>query len=155
MNPNITIDIQHHAKFTDCPSDELITQWAQLALQLLGKDTEISISLIDFDEMSQLNETYRHKTGPTNVLAFPFEKPDDIELSLLGDLAICVPQMIIEAKTQHKPLNDHFAHLVIHGCLHLQGFDHLTKSDATHMEQLEIDLLKKLNIPNPYEERTL
>lgn len=155
MKPEITVDIQHHITHSDCPPDEMIIEWARLALTLRQKDTEISILLIGNDEMSQLNETYRHKVGPTNVLAFPFEKPDDLELSLLGDLAICVPQMILEAKAQHKPLNAHFAHLTIHGCLHLLGYDHEDATSATQMEQLEITLLNKLNIPNPYQERTL
>jgi probable rRNA maturation factor len=155
MKPEITVDIQHHITHRDCPPDAMIIEWATLALTLRQKDTEISILLIDNDEMSQLNQTYRHKAGPTNVLAFPFEKPDDLELSLLGDLAICVPQMILEAKTQHKPLNAHFAHLTIHGCLHLLGYDHEDASSAAQMEQLEITLLNKLNIPNPYQERTL
>lgn len=154
MNPNIIVDIQHHITHPDCPSDALIIEWAQLALSLREQETEVSILLIDNDEMSQLNETYRHKNGPTNVLAFPFEKPDDLELPLLGDLAICIPQMITEAKAQHKPLNAHFAHLTIHGCLHLMGYDHEDVQSAAQMEQLEIDLLKKLNIPNPYQERT-
>ncbi len=154
MNPEITVDIQHHMTDNLCPSDDKIIEWATIALSLRQQETEISILLVDNEEMSQLNETYRHKSGPTNVLAFPFEKPDDLELSLLGDLAICVPQMLLEAKTQHKTVEAHFAHLTIHGCLHLLGYDHLDTHSATEMEQLEINLLKQLNMPNPYQERT-
>jgi probable rRNA maturation factor len=153
MNPNIDIDIQHHITHPDCPSDDLIVQWATTALALRDEASEISIALVDTDEMTALNETYRHKTGPTNVLAFPFEKPDDIDLPLLGDLVICIPKMIEEAHTQHKPLEAHFAHLTIHGCLHLLGYDHEDAKSAAVMEQLEIDLLKKLNFPNPYQGR--
>ncbi len=153
MTPEITIDIQHHLTSNDCPADDDIRTWAKLALIERNEDTEISIILMGDEEMSELNETYRHKKGPTNVLSFPFEKPEDLKLSLLGDLAICVPQMIREAKTQHKPLTAHFAHLTIHGCLHLLGYDHIEPSDATVMELREIELLKQLNIPNPYQER--
>jgi probable rRNA maturation factor len=153
MTPEITVDIQHHMTFAECPSDDDISQWAKLALSECKEDTEISIILIGDDEMSQLNETYRHKKGPTNVLSFPFEKPDNLELSLLGDLAICVPQMIREANAQHKTINAHFAHLTIHGCLHLLGYDHIEPNDAEVMEKREIELLKQLNIPNPYQER--
>lgn len=153
MTPEITVDIQHHIADSHCPSDEDIQSFAKHALKLRNQDTEVSILLVDDEEMSQLNETYRHKKGPTNVLSFPFEKPDDIELSLLGDLVICVPQMIREALAQHKPIHAHFAHLTIHGCLHLLGYDHENKQDAEQMEQLEIELLTALNIPNPYEER--
>lgn len=151
MNPNITIDIQHHFAHPDCPSDELITLFAQTALQMREVETEVSIALVDNAEMSELNKTYRHKDGTTNVLAFPFEKPDDIEMPLLGDLVICIPKMIEEAQQQHKSLEAHFAHLTIHGCLHLLGYDHIDSNDAAIMEQLEIDLLKKLNFPNPYQ----
>lgn len=155
MKPEITVDIEHHMTHPECPSDEQIIEWVKLALSQQKQDTEVSIILIDDDEMSELNETYRHKKGPTNVLSFPFEKPEGLELSLLGDLAICVPQMLREALEQHKPVNAHFAHLTIHGCLHLLGYDHIDTKDAEEMEQLEINLLKQINIPNPYQERTL
>ncbi|MFA6037508.1 MAG: rRNA maturation RNase YbeY [Legionellales bacterium] len=155
MKPEITVDIEHHIEHPDCPSDEQIIEWVKLALSQQKQDTEISIILIDDQEMSELNETYRHKKGPTNVLSFPFEKPEGLELSLLGDLAICVPQMLREAQEQHKPVYAHFAHLTIHGCLHLLGYDHIDTKSAEEMEQLEINLLKQINIPNPYQERTL
>lgn len=153
MTPEITVDIQHHIEEAQCPTDEDITKWARLALASRKQDTEISILLVDDEEMSQLNEAYRHKKGPTNVLSFPFEKPDNIELSLLGDLVICVPQMLREAKAQHKSIHEHFAHLTIHGCLHLLGFDHETTKDAEQMESREIEILKQVNMPNPYQER--
>ena len=158
MEPNSTavqieVDIQHHVEHKDCPSDDLITHWAQLALNLRAQDTEISVLIVDNDEMSALNQEYRHKQGPTNVLAFPFEGPDDLDLPLLGDLVICLPKMMEEASAQHKTLEQHFAHLTIHGCLHLLGYDHDIAERAEQMEQLEIDLLKKLNFPNPYQER--
>jgi probable rRNA maturation factor len=153
MTPEITVDIQHHIEDNRCPSDEDIIKWATLALSSQKQDTEISILLVDDEEMSQLNEAYRHKKGPTNVLSFPFEKPDNIELSLLGDLVICVPQMLREATAQHKTIPAHFAHLTIHGCLHLLGYDHENIQDAEKMESREIEILQQLNIPNPYQER--
>ncbi len=151
----IDIDIQHHIEHAECPRDDLIKKWAELALNLRAIDTEISLLIVDNDEMSALNERYRHKEGPTNVLSFPFEGPKDLDLPLLGDLVICLPKVIAEAHAQHKPLDAHFAHLTIHGCLHLLGYDHDIPDRAVQMEQLEIDLLKKLNFPNPYQERAL
>ena len=100
--------------------------------------------------MSQLNQQFRHKSGPTNVLAFPNQAPAGICDELLGDIIICETVVEQEAKTQQKTALHHWAHLTIHGTLHLLGFDHLTDEEAAAMEQLEIELLGNFNIPNPY-----
>ena len=110
------------------------------------------IRIVDEDESAQLNETYRHKVGATNVLSFPFEVPEGIELNLLGDLVVCAPVLAREAQEQNKPLMAHWAHIIIHGTLHLLGYDHIDDSDAREMEEKEIALLKTLSISNPYDD---
>ena len=103
-------------------------------------------------ESQQLNHQYRQKDKPTNVLSFPFEVPEGIDINLLGDLIICADVVIKEAQEQNKKCDDHWAHLVIHGCLHLLGYDHIKENEATEMESIEIKLLSTLGIDNPYQE---
>ncbi|MBL0709431.1 MAG: rRNA maturation RNase YbeY [Colwellia sp.] len=118
---------------------------------ITDEPVELTIRLVNIDESQQLNHQYRHKNKPTNVLSFPFEVPDGIELNLLGDLIICASVVEQEAKEQNKTLFDHWAHMVIHGCLHLLGYDHINDDDAQDMENLEISILAGLAIKNPYE----
>nr|WP_256969536.1 rRNA maturation RNase YbeY [Crenothrix polyspora] len=125
-------------------------RWVDSALEGIGHDTEIVIRIVDEQESQALNEQYRHKQGPTNILSFPVDVPDGIELDLLGDLVICAPVVAKEALEQQKALMDHWAHIVIHGVLHLLGYDHIDDSDADEMESKEIALLKQLHINNPY-----
>lgn len=119
---------------------------------VLKEGCELVIRLVDKTESSQLNQYYRHQNGPTNILSFPFEVPEMTASSLLGDLVICAPLIEQQAKQQQKPLFHHWAHIVIHGVLHLYGYDHVGSSDAEMMESKEIALLKKLSIHNPYQE---
>lgn len=138
-----------------CPSVSQLASWCNLAVQQpIPLGTEVTLRLVDAEESRQLNRDYRGQDKPTNVLSFPFapgiDLPAEAGLSLLGDLVICVPLMQQEAQEQNKPLNNHWAHLVIHGMLHLQGYDHQTSATAEVMESLEIALLAQLNIPNPY-----
>ena len=130
------------------PSQSQLQQWCQLALE----DTlaDVNIRLVDVMESQQLNHTYRKKNKPTNVLSFPFEPPEGIDDPLLGDIVICPAVVAKEAQAQHKKLNHHWAHMVIHGVLHLRGFDHIHDNDAIVMEQKEIHLLAQISIPNPY-----
>jgi len=111
---------------------------------------ELSIRLVDESESAALNSTYRGKTGPTNVLSFPFDSPIPMEPRLLGDLIVCVPVVEKEALEQNKMIDDHWAHLVVHGYLHLLGYDHIEQTEAEVMEKLEIDILQSLNITDPY-----
>ncbi len=154
--PPLWLDLQLATNQPElCPSEEAILAWCLLALPTnLPAGTELTLRIVDEAESQQLNNDYRGKNKPTNVLSFPFEAPIDLpaeaELSLLGDLVICLPKVIAEAAEQQKPVLDHWAHLVIHGLLHLQGYDHETDSEAELMEGLEIDLLAKLGINNPY-----
>ncbi|MEY2666315.1 MAG: hypothetical protein RLZZ384_486 [Pseudomonadota bacterium] len=146
------IEIQRISSSTDVPEDTQIEQWANVALYGLTKSIEMVIRIVDEDESAQLNETYRHKVGATNVLSFPFEVPEGIELNLLGDLVVCAPVLAREAQEQNKPLMAHWAHIIIHGTLHLLGYDHIDDSDAQEMEEKEIALLKTLSISNPYDD---
>lgn len=118
---------------------------------------EMGIACVDAVESQRLNAQYRHKDKPTNVLSFPCDLPDEmlqmLELQPLGDLVICIPVVVAEAAEQSKTAMDHFVHLLVHGCLHLLGFDHETsEADAIEMETLEIEILAKLDIANPYAE---
>lgn len=114
-------------------------------------DATVLLRIVDETESAALNQQFRKKTGPTNVLSFPFETPPEIPDDHLGDLVICAPVIAAEAKEQGKREADHWAHMLIHGVLHLQGYDHLTEIEAREMETLEIHLLSELNISNPYQ----
>lgn len=151
------IDLQVACKPTKLPTKEQFQLWVDTALAAVSsepsQDFELTIRLVNTEESQQLNKQYRGKDKPTNVLSFPFEVPDGVELNLLGDLIICIEVMKQEAQEQNKALFDHWAHLVIHGCLHLVGFDHISETEALEMESIEIAILEKLGINNPYLEQ--
>jgi probable rRNA maturation factor len=113
---------------------------------------EVSIRVVDKDEMTDLNQTYRHKSGTTNVLSFPYSCPDGVNIALLGDIAICLPVIVEESSNQMKKFIDHWAHMVLHGMLHLLGYDHISAVQAEEMEKLEIEILAAFNITDPYGE---
>jgi len=147
------LDLQNPNNFDDVPSQTQFEKWVTCALQHIKcsiQEPELTIRIVDADESSQLNCAYRNKNKPTNVLSFPFEVPEQIECDLLGDLVICQPVMQKEAIAQNKLELDHWAHLVVHGTLHLLGFDHVSDSEAEEMESLEVEILEQLNIQNPY-----
>jgi len=146
----ITLDLQIATDEIDLPEEALFEQWTKAALNQYNKNFELTIRLVDSEESQSLNNQYRQKDKPTNVLSFPFEVPEGIELDLLGDLVICANVVKQEAFEQNKSLNAHWAHMVIHGCLHLLGFDHINDDEAQEMESLEIDILAKLGFNNPY-----
>lgn len=149
---NNHIDLQLACDTTEVPSLELFQHWTNIALtSVTDQAFELTIRLVNIDESQQLNSQYRQKDKPTNVLSFPFEVPDGIELNLLGDLVVCVQVVEQEAKEQNKRLFDHWAHMIIHGCLHLLGYDHINDADADEMEALEVKILADLSINNPYE----
>lgn len=151
-----TIDLQIACEQTDnLPSVEDFTLWVQTALAMEAEtddfpETEITIRLVDEAESHELNLTYRGKDKPTNVLSFPFEVPEGIELPLLGDLVICRQVVEKEAEEQQKSLTAHYAHLSVHGTLHLLGYDHLTDEEAEEMESLETAIMQKLGFDDPY-----
>jgi probable rRNA maturation factor len=145
------VEVQRIFATDSQPNDAQLESWVNTVLANLDDDSEIVIRIVDEIESAQLNETYRHKQGATNILSFPVDVPDEIELNLLGDLVICAPVLEREATEQNKPLHNHWAHIVIHGTLHLLGYDHIEDTDAEEMETKEIALLQTLSIPNPYE----
>ena len=131
------------------PSEADFETWAQAALPDQG-EFEMTIRLVDEAESHELNHEYRGKDKPTNVLSFPFEVPEGIDLPLLGDLVICRQVVEQEAEEQQKPLLHHWAHMVVHGVLHLRGYDHIKDDEAEEMEALETQILASLSIPDPY-----
>lgn len=147
------IDIQHAGQEKPPVSDEVISQWATLSLKAHRPTAELTIRLVDTDEITHLNHQYRKKNKATNVLAFPATYPENIELEfpLLGDIIICPSVLREESETLKKSLIAHWAHIVIHGVLHLLGYDHIKEEDATVMQALEIKLLAELKFANPYE----
>ena len=146
----LDLDVQIACNTDNLPTQHHFITWASAALQGHRDEAELSIRLIDEDESAALNLQYRQKNGPTNVLSFPADLPAELALPLLGDLAICKQVVEREAIEQHKACLDHWAHMVIHGTLHLLGYDHIADDEAEEMEALEIALLKTLNISNPY-----
>ncbi|TDG12571.1 rRNA maturation RNase YbeY [Seongchinamella unica] len=149
---NLHLDIQC-ASAEPVPDEDDIRRWVLAALAGRRRsDTEVSLRLVDIAEMTTLNESYRHKTGPTNVLSFPSDLPPELELPLLGDIVICAPVVREEARQQAKALEAHWAHMTVHGTLHLLGYDHIEEAEAEAMEALETDILTALNYPCPYQD---
>ena len=134
-----------------CPiaSDQVVS-WVESLASEIEEASELVIRVVDANESQKLNKTFRDKDYPTNVLSFPA----DIELpegpTILGDIAICLPVVKREADEQSKRFDQHFAHMVVHGCLHLMGYDHEDEEDADQMEAKEIGILENLGYPNPY-----
>jgi probable rRNA maturation factor len=133
------------------PEAQQFEAWVAASTGAGHSDSQVTIRLVDVVEMSDLNQTYRHKKGPTNVLSFPFEAPPEVDLPLLGDIIICAAVVNREAVEQNKPLDAHWAHIVVHGCLHLQGYDHIEEKEAEQMERLETEILTGLGFGDPYE----
>ena len=144
--------ISIHRAYKSCgiPSNHAIKRWASLALGTLSKESELSIRIVDQEESALLNKKFRNKVGSTNILSFPMniESPD--HLIFLGDLVICAQTIANEAEQQQKKLDEHWAHIVIHGILHLLGYSHDKSSNTKTMEDLERKLLSEINISNPY-----
>lgn len=150
---DLQLDVQRAVVGGDVnlPGDEDIHRWAAAAVRGRRDTAELSVRIVDAQQSAELNRRYRHKEGPTNVLSFPFDAPAGVDLPLLGDLVICAEVVESEARQQGKPLMAHWAHMVVHGTLHLLGFDHIESKDAAVMEQQEINILRQLGVTNPYE----
>ena len=152
----INVDLQTEFEADNLPSFDQINLWATTALTGLKDDADLSIVVVGQEQSQSLNLDFRGKDKPTNVLSFPFEAPPELahiqeEMgNLIGDLVICAPVVEEEAKDQNKPLEHHWAHMVIHGCLHLLGYDHIKDDEADVMENLERQILAKLDITDPY-----
>ncbi len=150
---SIDLDVQYALSEADDgepPSSDLILSWVNAVLSGRDEPTELTVRIVSEAEITELNRLYRDKDKPTNVLSFPFEKIDGLELPLLGDVVICAAVVAEEAKQQTKTEQDHWAHMVVHGVLHLLGYDHVDSAEADEMEVLEIKILAGLSIADPY-----
>ncbi|WP_297485931.1 rRNA maturation RNase YbeY [uncultured Photobacterium sp.] len=147
----IYLDLQlATADETGLPTEAEFQQWLNAAVIPFQADAEVTIRLVDEQESHALNLEYRGKDRPTNVLSFPFEAPPEIEMNLLGDLIICRQVVEAEAIEQQKPLNAHWAHMVVHGSLHLLGYDHIEDDEAEEMEALETEIMQNMGFVDPY-----
>ena len=141
--PQLAISIQIASELANVPAKSQFKKWAKAALRV---DSEVTIRIVDAQEALELNSQYRGKDYATNVLTFPLTE----EPHLMGDIIICAPVVAAEAAAQHKDLTAHYAHLTVHGMLHLCGFDHENEPQAELMESIEIQILAKLGYANPY-----
>ena len=153
--PVVTLDFQtaHSANEVDTfvPSIEQCCAWvAEVLARHHISAAELTIRSVDTEESQLLNATYRGQNKPTNVLSFPFDTDIPLPIRLLGDLVICVPVIATEAAQQGKSVIDHWAHLIVHGTLHLLGYDHIDEEEADQMERLEIEILAQFDIADPY-----
>ncbi|WP_338491112.1 rRNA maturation RNase YbeY [Erwinia aphidicola] len=148
---NVILDLQLACENAQgLPPESDFQRWLEAVLPQFQPESEVTIRLVDEAESRELNHTYRSKDKPTNVLSFPFEAPPGIELPLLGDLIICRQVVELEAAEQEKALEAHWAHMVIHGSLHLLGYDHIEDEEAEEMESLETEIMLALGYPDPY-----
>jgi len=148
-----SLDFQIVSESEIIPQQVLFKTWVDAVLKDETQDSEIVIRIVDEEEMILFNEQYRGKKGSTNILSFPFEAPEGMDSDLLGDLLLCASVVEAEAQQQNKMLANHWAHMIVHGVLHLIGYDHIKDKEAEEMEALEIKILKSIKIDNPYEER--
>lgn len=151
----ISIDIQMACSSEEPPDEDSMQRWASAALRGERETAELSVRIVDIDESAELNQQYRGKSGPTNVLSFPFDAVTPEPLPILGDLVICAPVVEAEAVQQNKSSQAHWAHMTVHGVLHLLGYDHIDDSDAELMERLETEILLGLGFPAPYADTKL
>lgn len=134
----------------DIPPDAKMRIWCESALNARHENAALALRIVDDEEMLSLNTQFRQKTSTTNVLSFPCELPPELELDELGDIVICAPVVEQEAKDQNKPRDAHWAHMIVHGTLHLQGYDHIEENEAEEMEALEDTIITALGFPPPY-----
>lgn len=147
----VTIELQNDSRIPGLPGENRFHAWVEAALQVEYDRLEQTIRVVDRDEGRALNHRYRGKDEPTNVLAFHYEAAE-LGYDCLGDLVLCAPVVAAEAAQQGKATEAHWAHLVIHGMLHLQGFDHQGDTERDAMERLEVKILGTLGYTNPYNE---
>lgn len=148
------IDVQIASKEAGIPSAEQMRLWCESSLSPEYSESEIALRIVDDAEMLELNSQFRQKEATTNVLSFPaelpYELPPELELNELGDIVICASVVKNEAEAQGKMAEAHWAHMVVHGTLHLQGYDHIDAKDADEMEALEDQIITGLGFPAPY-----
>lgn len=148
----LKVDLQVVTQGERLPAPEAISTWIRAVLAEHMDQAEVTIRIVGEAESAALNQRYRDRRGPTNVLAFPFDPPVRLEVPLLGDIVICAPVVRREAEEQRKEVRAHWAHMVVHGTLHLLGYGHQTPLQAHQMEALEQTVLATLGFPNPYTE---
>lgn len=148
----IALDVQYASSTPDLPTEQQFQLWVTTALRAAQRTepAELTIRIVDAEEGQALNRDYRQRDYATNVLSFPFDAEIELPVQLLGDLVICAPVVAREANEQDKPVAAHWAHMVVHGSLHLLGYDHIDDTDAEVMERLEIAILAELGFANPY-----
>lgn len=147
----IDLCVQYAVAAQDLPQEPAFRCWVFSVLADRRATAELTIRVVGSDESSELNHRFRGKRGPTNVLSFPFEQSPDLELPLLGDIVLCAPLVVAEARRQGKSTEAHWAHLTVHGTLHLLGYDHQTVEQAAVMEGLEVAILGRLGYADPYQ----
>jgi probable rRNA maturation factor len=153
MPLDLELDVQDASGAPLVPGDADLRRWAEAALAGRRERAELTIRVVGEDEGAALNRRYRGRPGATNVLSFPFEPPPGLpDCDLIGDLVICAPVVEREAAEQGKAATAHWAHMVVHGVLHLIGYDHLDDAQAAEMEGLETLILRGLGFPPPYED---
>lgn len=148
---DVVVDVQIASAGIDIPTADEFQSWVQRALAGRRAHGEVVIRVVDDAESADLNQRYRAKAGPTNVLSFVFEAPPGVLVDLLGDLVICAPVVVREAVQQNKAPQAHWAHMAVHGTLHLLGYDHQEPGEAQRMECAEIEILARLGFPDPYQ----
>ncbi len=146
----LELHLQNEQGLGDVPSLDVFKTYILSSLQHKYSRLEQLVRVVTKDEIQLLNKQYRQKNKPTNILSFPAEQHEFLDYACLGDLVICAEIVKDEAEVQNKQLAHHWAHLIIHGMLHLQGYDHLEMTEAKNMESLEIKILKTLGVDNPY-----
>ena len=147
----VLLSVQVAAARRGLPRKAVIQRWARAALKgLRRKKVALGVRLVEARESAALNRRYRGKSGCTNVLSFPFEAPAGTRSDVLGDIVICAPVVIREARALRRPAPAHWAHMVVHGILHLRGYDHQHPKDAAVMERREARILRTLGVANPY-----
>jgi len=148
---DVCIDIDVACDTAIVPSEENLRRWIGAALPVAERDFEVSLRLVDEEEIRTLNSTYRHKDYATNVLSFPADLPEELALPLLGDIVVCAQVVMREADEQGKTADAHWAHMLVHGTLHLLGYDHIDEDEALEMEALETTIITGLGFDPPYE----
>lgn len=149
----VKVEVQYVTSADNVPDKLLIQKWVEAASHgVLKRSAEVLVRLVDAQESQALNNHYRSKNKPTNVLSFCSDIPDYIDSNEIGDIVICAEIVKQEAQQQNKQLMAHWAHMIVHGVLHLNGYDHQHTKEAEKMEQIEIQILAKLGFPNPYKD---
>lgn len=147
----LRVNIEYASNESVVPKRDAIMQWAQAAMEGYEQDgAEVGVRIVDEEEIVELNRRFRCKSKATNVLSFPFEDPPGVRTELLGDVVICAPVVCREARARGTQASAHWAHMLVHGIMHLRGYDHQTPTEADAMESMEAHILKRLGFPNPY-----